>query len=78
MMNQYLKILEHIHGRPQCFQSDHFRAHASLYAEAASRGHISCVFNNKNVGKWRITEWGLTFLRMSNSLSLMVEGGKIK
>ncbi|MGL5583271.1 MAG: hypothetical protein ACRDCE_20285 [Cetobacterium sp.] len=61
-MNNYLKVLKHIHANPQCFQSDFVRANAAMVAEAASRGHISCVFDGKNVGRWRITDFGLTFV----------------
>jgi len=72
-MNPYLKVLKHIHSRPQCFQSDFVRANASCVAEAASRGHISCVFDGVNVGRWRITDWGMTYCQMQGTLKSLVK-----
>lgn len=64
-MNNYLQVLKYIHANPQTFQSNHFRGNAGYYAEAASRGHISSMENGINVGKWRITASGLSFVSMA-------------
>ena len=66
-MNNYLAVLQHIHSNPQTFQSNHFRGNAGYYAEAASRGHITCVVNGKNSGKWHVTSFGLNFLDLMSS-----------
>lgn len=64
-MNDYLKVLSHVKNRPQTFQSDFVRNHASLVAEAASRGHISCLNNGRNSGRWNLTLIGHSFLTMA-------------
>lgn len=61
-MNRYLMVLREIHQNPQTFQSNHFRGNADLYAEAASRGHITCLIDGRNSGKWHISNDGLEFL----------------
>lgn len=61
-MNNYIQVLRHIQYEPQTFQSNHFRGNASFYAEAASRGHISCLDGGRNTGKWRVTSSGAMFL----------------
>lgn len=61
-MNNYLSVLTHIKNRPQTFQSDHFRGNAAMYAEAASRGHISCLQSGRNKGRWTLTAAGSVFL----------------
>jgi len=61
-MNNYLKVLKHILNHPQTFQSNHFRHNASLYAEASSRGHITCLENGNSTGRWKISTIGHSFL----------------
>lgn len=61
-MNNYLSVLQHILNIPQTYQSNHFRGNAGIYAEAASRGHISCMQCGKNIGRWCITSKGRLFL----------------
>lgn len=61
-MNNYLDVLNYIHANPQTFQSNHFRGNSGYYAEAASRGHISCVVNGRNTGRWLVTARGLAFI----------------
>lgn len=65
-MNNYLSVLQYILENPQTFQSNHFRGNASFYAEAASRGHISCIQQGKNAGRWFITATGRTFLEVNS------------
>ncbi len=61
-MNAYLKVLRHILLNPQSFQSDFSRKHAGLIAEAASRGHISSVIDNKARDRWCVTSTGLAMV----------------
>lgn len=62
-MNEYLKVLATIKSCPKSFQSNYVRQYSSLVAEAASRGHISCIgVNGSNVGAWEITTEGTNFL----------------
>lgn len=65
-MNNYLAVLQYILENPQTFQSNHFRGNAAYYAEAASRGHISCLQQGKNAGRWFITAKGRTFLEVNS------------
>lgn len=68
-MGNYLNVLNHIHKYPQSFQSNHFRGNSGLYAEAASRGHISALENGRNTGRWHITASGLTFLSIHGGIT---------
>lgn len=61
-MNEYLKVLLECHKHPKAFQSDYARQYASYIAEAASRGHISCVLNGLPTVRWYVTTEGLKFL----------------
>lgn len=61
-MSNYLAMLRHIRKEAQSFQGNHFRGNAGLYAEAASRGHITALEGGVNKGRWMLSEAGLTFL----------------
>lgn len=62
-MSEYIKVLQAIKGCPKSFQSNYVRNNASLVAEAASRGHISCLTTGgRNAGVWEITAYGVQFL----------------
>lgn len=63
-MNNYISVLRHIMAEAQTFQSNHFRGNAAFYAEAASRGHISCLRDGRNAGKWYITMSGHSFVNL--------------
>lgn len=63
-MSEYLKVLAAIKGCPKTFQSNYVRNNAALVAEAASRGHLSCLtVNGCNGGAWEITASGVKFLK---------------
>lgn len=63
-MNDYIKVLQAIKGCPKTFQSNYVRNNASLVAEAASRGHISCLgADGRNQGAWEVTALGALFLQ---------------
>ena len=65
-MSEYLKILAAIKSCPKSFQSNYVRNNASLVAEAASRGHLSCLTaNGRNAGAWEITAAGVEFLNVN-------------
>lgn len=62
-MSEYLKILMGIKSCPKSFQSNYVRNNAANVAEAASRGHISCLTaSGRNGGAWEITASGANFL----------------
>lgn len=62
-MSEYLKILAAIKSCPKTFQSNYVRNNAALVAEAASRGHLSCLtVSGRNGGAWEITASGVDFL----------------
>jgi hypothetical protein len=61
-MYSYIRVLKHIWRNAQTFQSDFVRANIHLINEAASLGHISCVFNGKAIGRWLITNKGMMFI----------------
>lgn len=62
-MSDYLKVLQAIKSCPKTFQSNYVRNNASLVAEAASRGHISCLSaDGRNTGAWEVTGEGIRFL----------------
>lgn len=62
-MNDYIKVLQAIKSFPKSFQSNYVRNHAHLVAEAASRGHISCLSTSGiNTGVWEVTTSGVFFL----------------
>lgn len=63
-MSEYLKVLAHIKSCPKTFQSNYVRNYADLVAEAASRGHISCLgVDGRNNGAWEVTATGVKFLK---------------
>lgn len=62
-MNSYLKVLYEIYTKPRNLQSDFARYNAQLVAEAASRGHISCIIAGVATNKWYITIGGAEFLK---------------
>lgn len=63
IMSDYLKVLLGIKSCPKSFQSNYVRNNAALIAEAASRGHISCLTGaGRNAGAWEITAAGTHFL----------------
>lgn len=62
-MNDYLRVLQAIKSCPKTFQSNYVRNHAALVAEAASRGHLSCLsMDGRNNGAWEVTASGVDFL----------------
>ena len=62
-MSEYLKILATIKSCPKSFQSNYVRNNSALVAEAASRGHISCLsVDGRNAGAWEVTGAGVRFL----------------
>lgn len=69
-MGEYIRILAAIKSCPKTFQSNYARNNAALVAEAASRGHLSCLSNDgRNNGAWEITAAGVEFLnRMGGCL----------
>lgn len=63
-MSEYLKLLANFKSCPKTFQCNYVRYNAALVAEAASRGHITCLnLNNRNNGAWEITASGVKFLK---------------
>lgn len=63
-MDSYLAFLVSIMRMPRTFQSNHARNSAKLVAEAASRGHITCLCGKaKNTGVWQITSTGTKLLK---------------
>lgn len=61
-MNQYLKTLYEIYKEPKFLQSDFARYNAKSVAEAASRGHITCVLAGIATNKWYVTISGAELL----------------
>lgn len=62
-MDDYLKLLAEIKRCPKTFQSNFARNHCCLVAEAASRGHLSCLTaDGRNGGAWEVTASGINFL----------------
>ena len=63
-MSEYLKVLAAIKQCPKSFQSNYVRNNMALVAEAASRGHLSCLTaSGRNGGAWEITASGVKFLK---------------
>lgn len=63
-MSEYLQVLATIKSCPKTFQSNYVRNHADLVAEAASRGHISCLsVDGRNAGAWEVTAEGVRFMK---------------
>lgn len=65
-MNEYLKVLNSIRQQCTTFKSNFSREYASLIAEGASRGHITCLTaNGRNCGVWQISAKGMKFLNQN-------------
>lgn len=65
-MSEYLKVLAALKMCPKSFQSNYVRNNAALVAEAASRGHLSCLtVSGRNGGAWEITASGVKFLKVN-------------
>ncbi len=63
-MDDYIRVLAAIKSCPKTFQSNYVRNNASLVAEAASRGHLSCLSaDGRNAGAWEVTGLGVRFLK---------------
>lgn len=68
-MSDYLKVLLTLKSCPKSFQSNYVRNNAALIAEAASRGHISCLSGaGRNAGVWEVTASGIAFLAMNGAI----------
>ena len=64
-MGNYLKVLRTIKSFPKSFQSNYARENAALIAEAASRGHLSCLdAQGRNTYVWEVTTGGVIFLSL--------------
>lgn len=61
-MYEYLELLSILSVNPKELQSDYARYNAKLIAEAASRGHITCIIFSVPTNKWYITNKGRKFL----------------
>lgn len=62
-MGDYLRVLAAIKSCPKTFQSNYVRNNSALVAEAASRGHLSCLsMDGRNAGAWEVTAAGIEFL----------------
>lgn len=65
-MGEYLRVLAAIKSCPRTFQSDFARSNAKYVAEAASRGHLSCLtVDGTNGGAWEVTARGVKFLKLN-------------
>lgn len=63
-MDTYLAFLDSIKRMPRTFQSNYARNNAGLVAEAASRGHVTCLDGKaKSTGVWQITASGVGLLK---------------
>lgn len=63
-MSEYLRVLAALKSCPKSFQSNYVRNNSALVAEAASRGHISCLsVDGRNAGAWEVTGLGVRFLK---------------
>lgn len=55
-MNKYISFLKYIEQNNPKFQSDFCRENAKLIAEAASRGHITCLnYCSEAANYWKLT-----------------------
>ncbi len=62
-MTEYLKMLQALRNERRTFQSNFARSNSNLIAEAASRGHISCLdANGRNTNMWHVTTLGVMFI----------------
>lgn len=68
-MSEYLQVLLTLKSCPKSFQSNYVRNNAPLVAEAASRGHISCLTGSgRNAGVWEVTASGISFLSLNGAI----------
>lgn len=64
-MDEYIRVLAAIKSCPKTFQSNYVRNNSALVAEAASRGHLSCLSaDGRNAGAWEVTGAGVAFLKV--------------
>lgn len=55
-MDKYISFLKYIDENNQKFQADFCRENAKLIAEAASRGHITCLnYYSEVINYWKLT-----------------------
>lgn len=63
-MDEYLRVLFAIKMEPKTFKSNYARDNAGLVAEAASRGHLTCLNGaGINSGTWVVTAMGHRLLK---------------
>jgi len=63
-VDKYLKLLFTVKMEPKTFKSNYAREHASEIAEAASRGHLTCLNGcGINAGVWTVTARGVRLLK---------------
>lgn len=63
-MDDYLRVLFTVSREPKTFKSNYARDHASDIAEAASRGHLTCLNGcGINSGVWTVTAKGTRLLK---------------
>lgn len=68
-MTEYVNFLKYIKLFTPKFQSDYCRYNAKLVAEAASRGHISCIdWNHQATSKWKLTHLGYDVLKAAEEV----------
>lgn len=55
-MDKYISFLKYIDENNPKFQADFCRENAKLIAEAASRGHITCLnYYSEVINYWKLT-----------------------
>lgn len=55
-MDKYISFLKYIDENNPKFQADFCRENAKLIAEAASRGHITCLnYYSEAISYWKLT-----------------------
>lgn len=68
-MDEYLKVLYTMKMEPKTFKSNYARDHASEIAEAASRGHLTCLNGaGINAGVWTVTARGVRVLKQNGRI----------
>lgn len=64
LMDDYLRVLFTMKMEPKTFKSNYARDHAQEIAEAASRGHLTCLNGcGINSGVWTVTARGVRLLK---------------
>lgn len=61
-MNHYLEVLNYVYHSHPTTKSNFARYHATLIAEACSRGHITTVICGVAFDRWYVTGDGLKFI----------------